>query len=538
MTAFDVLLHGGTLIDGSGAPGVRADVGILGDRILAVGDLSPVDPDGVGLVLDLAGRVVTPGFIDPHGHSDGSLFLDGALASHLHQGFTTQLSGNCGDSLAPITDAGRDLVDLSLRANELTPRWTTFGEYLDRVAEQPLGPNVAFLVGHGTVRGSVLGPDARAATADELAAMVGAVDGAMDAGALGLSTGLIYAPGMHAPADEVEALVAATTRRGGMYATHMRNECDGLFESLDESIAAIRAAGPGGRLQVSHLKCGSRSVWGRADDAVARLESARAEGLDVGADQYPYTAAATTLATILPPALQALGVDDCVSALADPHVRDLVRSEIDRGISGWENVASDPGWGGLRISFAASRPEWSGRSLTELADELHGDPLELAFDVLLEDRLDVSVVIECMQEPDVETIMAVPWIAVCTDAEGRRPGHPILDAGRPHPRTYGSTARVLGTYVRERGTLPLETAIAKLTSVPAARLGLRDRGVVREGALADLVVLDPTTIGDEATYAEPAHYPRGIEHVVVNGRPAILHGGETGERAGRVLRRS
>ena len=481
MTAFDVLLHGGTLIDGSGAPGVRADVGILGDRILAVGDLSPVDPDGVGLVLDVAGRVVTPGFIDPHGHSDGSLFLDGALASHLHQGFTTQLSGNCGDTLAPITDAGRELVDLSLRANELTPRWTTFGEYLDRVAEQPLGPNVAFLVGHGTVRGSVLGPDARAATPDELAAMVGAVDGAMDAGALGLSTGLIYAPGMHAPADEVEALVAATTRRGGMYATHMRNECDGLFESLDESIAAIRAAGPGGRLQVSHLKCGSRSVWGRADDAVARLELARAEGLDVGADQYPYTAAATTLATILPPALQALGVDDCVSALADPHVRDLVRSEIERGISGWENVASDPGWGGLRISFAASRPEWSGRSLAELADELHGDPLELAFDVLLEDRLDVSVVIECMHEPDVETIMAVAVdrrLHGCRRSSARAPHPRCRPAASADVREHGARARDLCPRARDAAARDRDREAHLRTGRPArpARPRRRPRG--------------------------------------------------------------
>src|SRR6476659_6426125 len=538
MAAFDVLLRGGTLIDGSGGPGVRADVGILGDRILAVGDLSPVDPDGVGLVLDVTRRVVTPGFIDPHGHSDGSLFLDGALASHLHQGFTTQLSGNCGDTLAPITDAGRDLVDLSLRANELTPRWTTFGEYLDRVAEQPLGPNVAFLVGHGTVRGSVLGPDARAATADELVAMVGAVDDAMDAGALGLSSGLIYAPGMHAPTDEVEALVAATTRHGGMYATHMRNECDGLFDSLDESIATIRAAGPGGRLQVSHLKCGSRAVWGRAGDAVARLELARAEGLDVGADQYPYTAAATTLATILPPALQALGVDDCVSALTDPHIRDLVRNEIGRGIAGWENVAADPRWDGLRIAYAASQPDWAGRSLSELADEAHADPSDLAFDALVADRLDVSVVIDCMTDPDVDVIMAVPWIAVCTDAGGRRPGQPILDAGVPHPRAYGSTARVLGRYVREREVLSLETAVAKLTSVPAARIGLRDRGVVRDGAIADLVVFDPATVADEATYTDPARYPTGIQHVIVNGRAAILDGAETGERAGRLLRRS
>jgi N-acyl-D-amino-acid deacylase len=538
VTTFDLVLRGGTVIDGGGGPGVRADVGVLGDRILAVGDLSVVDGAGVATVLDCSDRIVSPGFIDPHGHSDGSLFVDGALASHLHQGYTTQLSGNCGDTLAPISGVGRELIELALRPHGLVARWATFAEYLDRVEEQALGPNVAFLVGHGTIRGSVMGAEARPATDAELRAMVAEVETALDAGAIGLSSGLIYAPGMHAEAGEIEILVAATARRGGLYATHMRNESDGLFASLDESIAAVRAAGSAGRLQVSHLKCGSRGVWGRAGDAVAHLEAARAGGLDVAADQYPYTAAGTTLATILPPALQGLGVDDCVRALADPHVRDLVRVEIERGISGWENVAADPGWTGLRISYAASHPDWSGRSLAELAEDLHADPSDLAFDALVADRLDVSVVIECMTEPDVDTIMAVPWIAICTDAEGRRPGHPILDAGRPHPRTYGSAARVLGRYARERGLVSLETAVAKLTSVPAERLGLRDRGTLREGAIADLVVFDAATVADQATYTEPARYPIGIEHVIVNGRPAILDGAETGERAGRLLRRS
>jgi dihydroorotase/N-acyl-D-amino-acid deacylase len=538
VTVFDLLLRGGMVIDGTGSAGRPADVGVLGDRILAVGDLAAVDASEVETVLDVGGRVVAPGFIDPHGHSDGTLFLDGALASHLHQGFTTQLSGNCGETLAPITDVGRETVELALRPHQLVARWRSFGEYLDRVAEQPLGPNVAFLVGHGTIRASVIGAEPRAASGDEMAAMVGEVEAAMDAGAMGLSSGLIYAPGIHAPTDEIEALVAATARRGGLYSTHMRNEADRLFDSLDESIAALAAAGPNGRLQVSHLKCASHAVWGRAGEAVARLEAARKSGLDVAADQYPYTAAATTLATILPPGLQGLGVDACVAALADPHIRDLVRSEIERGISGWENVAADPGWAGIRISYAASQPDWAGRSLAELADERHADPADLAFDVLVADRLDVSVVIECMSESDVETILAVPWIAICTDAEGRRPGHPILDAGRPHPRTYGSAPRVLGTYARDRALLPLESAVAKLTSVPAARIGLRDRGVVREGAFADLVVFDPLTVTDEATYPEPAHYPTGIEHVIVNGRPAILAGTETHERPGRLIRRS
>jgi len=536
MPAFDLLIHGGTVIDGSGAPGRRADVGVLGDRIAAIGDLTAVDRREVGLVLDATGRAVAPGFIDPHGHSDGSLLLDGALASHLHQGYTTQLSGNCGETLAPVTDLGRDLVELSLRPHGLVASWATFGEYLDTVERQPLGPNVAFLVGHGTVRGSILGSAPRSPDPRELAAMTTAVEAAMDAGALGLSSGLIYAPGIHAAPGEIRALVAATARRGGLYATHMRDEAAGLFAALDESIAAIEAAGPGARLQVSHLKCGARPVWGRAADAVARLDDARRRGLDVAADQYPYTAAATTLATILPPALQALGVDACVAALRDPGVRARVHDQIDDGDSGWENVAADPGWDGLTISYAASHPDWTGRSVAELASHLGREPADVAFDALVDDRLDVAVVIHCMQPADVETIMAVPWIGVCTDAEGRRPGHPILDAGRPHPRTYGSTARVLGTYVRERGTVTLETAVAKLSAVPAARLGLRDRGIVREGAFADIVVFDPLAVRDEATYEDPARHPRGIDHVIVNGRPAILSGSETGERSGRLLR--
>jgi N-acyl-D-aspartate/D-glutamate deacylase len=537
VTGFDLLLRGGTVIDGTGAPGELADVGVLGDRILAMGDLGVVGSDEVGLELDVSGRVITPGFIDPHGHSDGSLFLDGALISHVRQGFTTQLSGNCGDTLAPITTIGRDLVALSLRPHALTARWQTFAEYLDEVEREPLGPNVAFLVGHGTIRGSVLGADARAPTAIELRSMVAEVDAAIEAGAVGLSSGLIYAPGVHARPVEMAALVGAATRHGALYASHIRNEADGLFDALEEALAAVRAAGDGGRLQVSHLKCGSKSMWGRAAEAVGLLEAARAEGVDVAADQYPYTAAATTLTIILPPALLGLGVEECVAALGDQEVRARVQEEIAQGSSGWENVGNDPGWSGIRISHAASHPDWAGRSLAELGQDLGAEPANLAFDALMDDRLDVSIVVDCMSEADVETIMAVPWIAVCTDAEGRRPGHPILDAGRPHPRTYGSTARVLGTHVRERGTLSLDTAVAKLTSVPAARLALRDRGILREGAFADLVVFDPQTVADDATYLEPARHPLGIDHVIVNGRPAVLDGQETGQRPGRLLRR-
>jgi len=536
MSGFDVLLRGGTVVDGTGEPPRRADVGLLGDRILAVDDLSAVDPLGVPLVLDVTGRIVAPGFVDPHGHSDASLFVDGALASHLRQGFTTQLSGNCGLSVAPLTAASREIVDRELRPHGVVARWSTFAEYLDAVEETPLGPNVAFLVGHGTLRGSVLGMDAREPTEAELVLMERELETAIDAGAIGLATGLIYAPALHARPAEVARLVAATARRGGLYATHIRNEASGLFEALDEALVAARAAGDGARLQVSHLKAGARAVWGRAGEAVALIERSRADGLDASADQYPYTAAATTLAIVLPPALLALTTDETVAALADLDIRDRVRAEIEAGRSGWEHVAQDPGWDAIRVSFSATHGDWAGHSLTELATELNRDAADIAFDLLVDDRLETSIVLDCADEADVREILAVPWIAVCTDAEGRRAGHPVLDAGTPHPRTYGTTARVLGHYVRDAGLLPIETAVAKLSSVPAARLDLRDRGIVREGWRADLVVFDPATVAETATYLEPSRYPIGIEHVFVNGVAAVLAGEETGQRPGRLLR--
>jgi N-acyl-D-amino-acid deacylase len=533
---FDLLIRGGLLVDGTGSAARRADVGVLGDRILAVGDLSAVETGGVALVVDARELVVAPGFIDPHGHSDASLLVDGALASHLRQGFTTQVSGNCGFTLAPLTPIGRAAIDLEMATFRLTARWRTFAEYLDAVDATALGLNVAILAGHGTIRASILGPEARAPDDEELASMVRELERDLDAGAIGLSTGLIYAPGMYADAAEVETLVRIVARRELVYATHMRNEAAGLFDALDESVAAVRAAGADARLQVSHLKAGAHSVWGRGDEAVAVLERARADGLDVGADQYPYTAAATGLQVVLPPALLALDPDETMAALQDPAIRQRAQEEMERGISGWENSALDPGWGAIRIAWSGARPETAGRTVAALAEEAGREPAEVAFDLLIDDRLATAVVIDCMDEADVETILAVPWIAVCTDAVGIRAGHPILGEGLPHPRTYGSTARVLGRYVRQRQTLSLESAVAKMTSVPARQMGLRDRGVVREGAIADLIVLDPATVIDTATDEAPAQYPLGIEHVIVGGDAAVLGGAETGRLAGRLIR--
>ncbi len=538
MTAFDLIIRGGTLIDGTGAPGIRADVGVVGDRIKAIGDLSAaVARKGVSVVIDATDRVVCPGFIDVHGHSDASILVDPAVASHLHQGFTTQLSGNCGDTLAPLAEPGREMVELALAGTGIAPRWSTFADYLAAVERLPLGPNQAFLVGHGTIRGAVIGAASTPATDADLKAMVRHLKEALDAGAIGLSSGLIYPPGLYAGADELSRLASVTARRGGLYATHIRNESDGLFDALDEAVETIRAAGSGARLQVSHLKAGSLSTWGRGHEAVDRLERARAAGLDVAADQYPYTAASTTLEIVLPPAIMAMSIADIVDALGDPDVRTRIKREIATGAPGWENAAADPGWAGLRIADSRTHRDWAGHSLAELASEFDRDPADVAFGLLVDDRLDTSIVMECMSEPDVEAIMAVPWIAVCTDAGGRRPGHPHLGSGVPHPRAYGSAPRVLGRYVRDRGVLSLEGAIAKLTSVPAERIGLRGRGVVRAKAFADLVVFDPAMVDDVATEREPHRYPAGIEHVIVNGVPAISNGVETERRSGRLLRR-
>lgn len=539
--AFDLLIRGGTLIDGSGAPGVRADVALAGARIAAIGDLSAVDDADAAQVIDAAGHVVAPGFVDPHGHSDASVLADGALASLLHQGWTTQLCGNCGDTLAPLTPASRDFLGPMLESHGARAAWSTFAEYLAAVEAQDLGINLSFLVGEGTVRAAVMGPTDRPPTDLEQAAMEREVELAMDAGAVGLSTGLIYPPGIHAGPDEISRLVAVATRRGGLYATHMRNEADGVAGAIDEAISTARAAerlaGAPARLQISHLKAAAVSVFGQGPALVAQIDAARATGLDAAADQYPYTAAHTTLATVLPPDILALELDDAVAALRDPATRARIRSDQARGIAGWENVALDPGWAGVAIAYCPSRPHWNGRTLAEIAATEGGDPADLAMDALADERLAVDCVLHCMDERDVEAIMAVPWVAVCTDAEARRPGHPILGRGVPHPRAYGSTARVLGRYVRERGVLPLETAIAKMTSVPAARLGIANRGLVREGWAADLVVFNPATVLDLATFEAPAAYPVGIRDVVVNGGVAVRDGRETGVRTGRLLRR-
>ena len=538
MPHFELLVRGGTLVDGSGAPARKADVAVGDGRIQAVGDLSALAPAAVARVLEAEGQVVCPGFIDVHGHSDASVLVDGQLLSLLAQGITTQICGNCGEGMAPLTPAGRELLGLGLAgASALEPTWSDVGGYLAQVEALDLGPNVGFLIAHGTVRAAVLGAAPRAPEAAELAAMVGAIEDGLERGAFGVSSGLIYAPGIHAGYEELAACVEPAARRGALYATHIRNESAGLFEGLAEAVAVAWGEGVPARLQVSHLKAGAQVVWGQGPEALRFLEEARRLGLDVAADQYPYTAAATSLATILTPELLALAPAAAARALREPAVRAELATAITTRTDGWENVAGDPGWAAIRVTDAADHREWQGRSLSELGEELHRAPLEVACDLLADEGLEVGIAVECMAESDVEAILASDQVAVCTDAAGLRPAHPVLGAGRVHPRAYGSFPRVLGRYVRERGILSLERAVYKMTALPAGRLGLVRRGQVREGWAADLVVFDPLAVTDCATPSTPHALPAGIAAVIVNGTVAIEEGRETGSRAGRLLRR-
>ena len=498
-----------------------ADVGVRGDRIAAIGDLSAVADGDVASVIDVRGLVVAPGFVDPHGHSDGTLFVDGALASHLHQGYTTQLSGNCGYTFAPLDAASRGRASRrtsrrsgSTRAGRRSPATSTrsTGSRSDqrRVPRRP----------RDGARGRPRAGD-RAPDAAELAAMVRHVDEALDAGAVGVSSGLIYAPGIHGPrtrwrrSSPPRAGAAACTRPT---CATSRTASTGRSTRRSRPRAAGErpAAGPAPGLAPQGRREGG--LGRRARALVERLERARAAGHDVAADQYPYTAASTTLATILPPAILALEPEDAVAALRDPARRARIRDLQASGISGWENVAQDPGWDGIVIARATSRPEWNGRSLAAIAEQLGGDPFDLALDVLADDRLDVDIVLHCMDEADLEAIMRVPWIAVCTDAGGRRPGHAILDDGVPAParlRLDGPGARP----VRARARRPAARDRGREAERGAGGADRPDAiaGQVREGWAADLVVFDPATVLDEATYERPARYPTGIPHVVVNG---------------------
>ncbi|MGH2378510.1 MAG: N-acyl-D-amino-acid deacylase family protein, partial [Candidatus Limnocylindria bacterium] len=489
------------VIDGSGAPARRADVGIRDGRVAAIAE----GLASAGLVIDASGMAVAPGFIDIHSHSDESMFVNSALESALHQGVTTVVCGNCGGASAPVLGQAASELERELARFDLERTWTSFGEYAAAVERNGAAVNVCSFVGHGTLRMCVLGAEDRAPTAGELSAMKALLASALAEGAVGLSTGLIYPPSAYGMTDEIVALATVVRDRGGLYASHIRNESDALLDAVEEGIEIGRRSGV--RVELSHHKASGKGNWGRVRESTALIERAQAEGIDVTADQYPYTASSTGLAVTIPNWAHAGGPLAMVERLRDPAVRLRIRDE---------RVETGRNWTAIVIARAAKHPEWSGRSVADLAAAAGADPLEWTCDALTLHDGAIDIVHHSMSEDDVRFVMAKPYVAIGSDSRANAP-YGALSFGKPHPRSYGTFPRVLGRYARDERVISLEDAVRRMTSLPASRLGFAGRGLLRVGAPGDVVVFDPERVADRATYDDPHRYPDGIAHVVVNG---------------------
>ncbi len=524
---YDVLITGGLVYDGTGDAPYAADIGIDGDRIAAIGAL---DGDAA-IAIDASGLAVAPGFINMLSWATDSLLIDGRSQSDIRQGVTLEVFGE-GRSEGPLNE--------SMQA-ELDPRWagqwTTLGEYLDYLVEQGVSPNVASLVGATTVRVHVLGYQDRAPTEAELERMRELVRQAMEEGALGLGSSLIYAPAFYADTEELVQLAKVAAEYGGIYISHLRSEGNRLLEAVDELIRIAREADI--PAEIYHLKMAGQENWHKFDDVVARVEAARAEGLRISANIYAYTAGSTGLDAAMPPWVQEGGYEAWARRLRDPAIRARVLEEMVAPTDEWENLALAAGAEGtLLVGF--ENPDlrrYAGMTLAEVAVERGASPAQTAIDLVLEDGSRVQVVYFLMSEENVARGIALPWVSFGSDAASMAAEGEFLDR-MTHPRAYGNFSRVLGKYARDDQVITLADAIRKLTRLPAANLGIADRGELREGYYADIAIFDPAEVRDRATYDDPHQYAVGMAHVLVNGVPVLRDGEHTGALPGRVVRRS
>ena len=528
----DLVIAGGRVIDGTGDPWFRADVGIAGDRIAAVGDLSRA---AARRRIDAADHMVAPGFIDMLGQSEMTLLADNAAESKIRQGITSEVTGE-GGSAAPASEATLKDARPWLDKYGIKVDWTDFRGYFDRLRAARPAINLASFVGAAQVRQVVLGSEDVQPTPEQLRRMEELVDAAMQQGAVGLSTSLIYPPGSYARTGELIALARVAARHGGLYASHIRDEGRGEMEALEEAITIGREARI--PVEVWHLKVAGRAVWGRMKDVVARIERARAEGLDVTADMYPYVASGNGLDATVPQWAQAGGVDAMIKRFHDPAQRARILQEIRDGHGGeWDGWKGRPPEDILIVSVLdPALQKWTGKRLSQVAADMGKSPEEALVDLVEADRANVFVARFSMNEDDVQYALRRPWVAIDLDAGAFSLAGPF-GAVKHHPRALGTMPRVLGHYSRDLKLFPLEEAVRKMTSLPARRVGLFDRGLLRPGLAADVVVFDPDRIRDVATFEAPNAYSEGVEYVVVNGRVVLDAGRMTAERPGRPLTR-
>jgi len=538
-TEFDLAILNGRVIDGAGNPWFKADLAIKGDEIAWMGKRFKGESRKT---LDASGCFVVPGFIDAHSHADFTSLVHRDMENLVHQGITTVVAGQCGSSLAPLSDLSREEAEKSLQGSlpegvELKLTWSTFEEYLREEEKERMGVNVAHMVGHGAVRAAAMGFEARPPTDEELDHMRELVEEAMKAGAFGLSTGLIYPPGLYAETSEIVELAKVAARFGGVYDSHIRGEGRGLMKALREALEIGFQAGI--PVQISHHKIASKRLWGKSVETLKLFEEARSKGLDVTLDQYPYVAGSTSLMALLPPWVHDGGREKALERLRDEEARKKIRRDISEGIEGWENFAGELGWSNVYVTYVQSEANkhLEGLNLTEIKEKKGvKDEFEALFQLLLEEEGSASMVIFYGDEEDVKRIMRSPLHMVGTDA-GSCAAHGPFRRGKPHPRHYGTYPRVLGKYVREEQTLTWEQAVRKMTSLPAQRFKIWDRGLLKPGFKADITVFNPDTIIDKATFTDPHQYPEGIVHVVVNGGIAIEDGSLTKQRFGVTLRK-
>lgn len=531
MDKFDLAILGGLVIDGTGQPGQKADIGITQDRIAYIGQIKKGQAHQE---IQAEGLVVSPGFIDTHSHSDLMVFAEPELLPKLSQGVTTEVLGQDGIGAAPISPKylkqwRQYLAGLS-GDPPISWDWQSLGEYSARLAAQRPGPNLVVLVPQGNIRMVVLGLENIEANSFQIQAMEEEVQKAMEEGAWGISLGMVYLPCIFSKREELVRLFHRCSRRGGFGVVHIRSGGDFLLESIEEVISLAKEAEI--PLHISHFKAAGRRNWPKMEPALELLDKARMQGLDITFDIYPYTAGSTMFLAILPPWAMEGGVSKTLSRLKDPELQRRLKEEFQKPSPSpnWENYVNFAGWENIFISSVTNSENalWVGKSVAAIAEEEGKEPADMAFAILLAEEGRVGMILFTMDEEKMVLGLRHPLGMICTDG---------LLGGQPHPRVYGTYPRILGRYVRERKDLTLPEAIRKMTYFPAQRLGLKDRGVLAKGMAADIVVFNPDTVIDRATYENPCQYPSGIEHVIVNGVPSIKDGKYTGQRGGQVLKK-
>jgi N-acyl-D-amino-acid deacylase len=531
-TAFDLVIVNGHIIDGTGSPWYSGEIGIRNGKIAAIGNLKQ---SARKQTIDAAGKVVAPGFIDMLGQSEMTILVDPRLPSKIYQGITTEVTGE-GGSAAPLTQAMIRADQASYDHLKIKPDWTTFREYFARIEKQGMGINLASYVGETSVRRVVLGDADVQPTAEQLRTMQGLVHQAMLDGTVGLSTSLQYAPAPYAKTDELIAMALEAGKFGGIYATHMRSEGDAVLESIDEAVRI----GKEGHLPVEiwHLKAAGKSNWGRMPQIVARIDAARAAGIDVSANTYAYPAWFNTFSAFIPPWAHDGGDAKLVERLKDSATRARIRKDMLSTKSDWDNEWQEiPGPGAIQIAVVQN-PELlplQGKRLSEVAVLWKEDAIDTLCDILIKDKAFTEVAVFGMDEPDVLLALKQPWVSIDNDSSGTSP-EGLLGMEHPHPRAYGTFPRILRKYVREEHALTLEDAIRKFSALPAQKMKFTDRGVLKQGMAADMVIFDPATIKDVATFENPNQLSVGMEFVLVNGVPVIAGGKMTGALPGKVLR--